>query len=85
MNSKFVIFGDTLLFVSIYDRNPLIEGEPHAPLGCKRKACKKSWHYPCAMEPTEGKPNELEFSMRSPLSNKFAIKELRGVPARAAR
>ena len=40
---------------------------------------------PCAMEPTEGKPNELEFSMRSPLSNKIAIKELRGVPARAAR
>ena len=29
-------------------------GETHAPLGCKRKACKKSWHYPCAMEPTTG-------------------------------
>ena len=29
-------------------------GEGHAPLGCKRKACKKNWHYPCAMEPTTG-------------------------------
>ena len=23
-------------------------GEGDAPLGCKRKACKKNWHYPCA-------------------------------------
>ena len=29
-------------------------GETHAPLGCKRKACRKNWHYPCAMEPTTG-------------------------------
>ena len=29
-------------------------GETHAPLGCKRKACRKSWHYPCAMEPSTG-------------------------------
>ncbi|KAL1529815.1 hypothetical protein AB1Y20_000747 [Prymnesium parvum] len=29
-------------------------GEGDAPLGCKRAACKKNWHYPCAMEPTTG-------------------------------
>jgi pyruvate/2-oxoglutarate dehydrogenase complex dihydrolipoamide acyltransferase (E2) component len=23
-------------------------GEGDAPLGCKRKACRKNWHYPCA-------------------------------------
>ena len=29
-------------------------GEGDAPLGCKRAACRKNWHYPCAMEPTTG-------------------------------
>ena len=29
-------------------------GEGDAPLGCKRAACKKNWHYPCAMEPSTG-------------------------------
>ena len=28
-------------------------GEPGASLGCKRAACSKSWHVPCAFEPTE--------------------------------
>ena len=23
-------------------------GEGDAPLGCKREACRKTWHYPCA-------------------------------------
>jgi len=30
-------------------------GEGDAPLGCKRVACKKNWHYPCAMEPGDGR------------------------------
>ena len=29
-------------------------GEGDAPLGCKRVACRKNWHVPCAMEPTTG-------------------------------
>lgn len=29
-------------------------GEGDAPLGCRRAACKKNWHYPCAMEPKTG-------------------------------
>ena len=28
-------------------------GEGDAPLGCKRAACKKNWHYPCAMTAVE--------------------------------
>lgn len=29
-------------------------GEGDAPLGCRRAACKKNWHYPCAMDPSSG-------------------------------
>ena len=33
---------------------PCVPRQGDAPLGCKRAACRKNWHYPCAMEPTTG-------------------------------
>jgi hypothetical protein len=53
-------------------------GEGHAPLGCKRKACKKNWHYPCAMEPTTGLVvYEDEFCVACPICHEVMIRRER--------
>ena len=50
-------------------------GEGDAPLGCKRAACRKNWHYPCAMEPTTGLVIlEDEFCVACPACNELLIR-----------
>ena len=53
-------------------------GEGHAPLGCKRKACKKNWHYPCAMEPTTGLViYEDEYCVACPICHEVMVRRER--------
>ena len=53
-------------------------GEGDAPLGCKRAACRKNWHYPCAMEPTTGLVIlEDEFCVACPACNELLIRRAR--------
>jgi hypothetical protein len=53
-------------------------GEGDAPLGCKRAACRKNWHYPCAMEPTTGLVIlEDEFCVACVVCNELLIRRAR--------
>ena len=53
-------------------------GEGDAPLGCKRAACRKNWHYPCAMEPSTGLVIlEDEFCVACVVCNELLIRRAR--------
>ena len=63
-------------------------GEGDAPLGCKRKACKKNWHYPCAMSAAE--KDELvvyedEYCVACPICHELLVRRKRKMEMEAER
>jgi hypothetical protein len=60
-------------------------GEGDAPLGCKREACRKTWHYPCAHDPSQGLVIlEDEFCVACPKCHEILKREEREAAKRQA-
>ena len=60
-------------------------GEGDAPLGCKREACRKTWHYPCALDPDQGLVIlEDEFCVACPKCHEILKREEREAAKRQA-
>jgi hypothetical protein len=60
-------------------------GEGDAPLGCKREACRKTWHYPCALDPEQGLVIlEDEFCVACPKCHEILKREEREAAKRQA-
>ena len=60
-------------------------GEGDAPLGCKREACRKTWHYPCALDPSQGLVIlEDEFCVACPKCHEILKREEREAAKRQA-